>query len=81
MTFEQFKDFCIKTEYLTKKGITKYGYGIDREDENGGYTIGNIQLLTNTENVKKKYSFDAENRRHRAITINEVEKIEDDLPF
>lgn len=53
LTFQQFKDFCIKTDYMQNKGITKTSYHIDRIDETKGYTIDNIQVLTNTENVKK----------------------------
>ena len=53
LTFEQFKKFCIETEYLNKKGIYKNSYHIDRIDESKGYSIDNIQLLTNTKNVKK----------------------------
>jgi len=53
LTFEQFKEFCIETEYLNKKGIYKNSYHIDRIDESKGYSIDNIQLLTNIKNVKK----------------------------
>lgn len=35
------------------KGRYKESYHIDRIDENKGYHIGNIQLLTNTQNIKK----------------------------
>ena len=55
LTFEQFKQFAIKTDYLNVKGITKTSYHIDRIDENKGYTIDNIQLLTNEQNIKKYF--------------------------
>ena len=53
LTFEQFKQFCVKTSYMKKKGITRTCYHIDRIREEEGYTIGNIQLLTNIENLRK----------------------------
>lgn len=53
LTKEQFQEFCIKSEYMVKKGIHKNCLHIDRKDETKGYTIDNIQVLSNTENVKK----------------------------
>lgn len=59
ITFEYFKKFCKKHEYIQKKGITKTGLHIDRIKEDKGYIKGNLQVLTNSENVKKI-------RRHEA---------------
>lgn len=55
LTFEEFKQYAIETEYIGKKGITKKGYHIDRPDTTMGYFIGNIRPLTNTLNQKVKY--------------------------
>jgi len=55
LTIEQFKQFCTRTEYLLYKGITKSGYTIDRINHERGYEIDNIQVLTNSENVKKMH--------------------------
>jgi len=55
LTFEEFKAFCIKTEYITKKGKNKDGYTIDRKEQDKGYHSWNIQVLTNSNNVKKYY--------------------------
>lgn len=65
LTFEEFKQFAIETKYYKKKGIYKKNYHIDRIDENGPYSVDNIQVLTNTENVKKflKYRYDEHVRR------------------
>jgi len=52
LTFDQFKSFVIKTEYIKKKGIFSESYHIDRIEESLGYTIDNIQLLTNAQNVR-----------------------------
>lgn len=57
LTFEQFNQFYIRFDYMKKKGITSTAYHIDRIDENKGYTINNIQLLTNQENVRKYSTF------------------------
>ena len=53
LTKDEFSQFCIKSEYLVKKGIHKNCYHIDRIDETKGYSIDNIQILTNTENIIK----------------------------
>ena len=57
ITFEQFKEFCIKSNYLNCKGIRKNSLHIDRIDESKGYSLDNIQAITNTENVKKYIKF------------------------
>ncbi len=61
LTFEQFKEFAIKTEYINKRGKNKDSYHIDRIDENKGYTIDNIQVLTNTKNLFKYIEFKQRN--------------------
>lgn len=53
LTFEEFNEFVIKTDYMAKKGIYKTSYHIDRIKEHLGYTRENIQTLPNTQNVKK----------------------------
>ena len=57
LTYEQFKNFCIKSKYISLKGIKGDSYHIDRINERGGYTIDNIQCITNIENVKKYIRF------------------------
>lgn len=57
LTFEEFKKFAIETNYIQGKGKNKTSYHIDRIDETKGYTIDNIQVLTNSENVKKYNSY------------------------
>jgi hypothetical protein len=51
-----FKDFCKfanKFSYFAGKGIKKESLHIDRINEKLGYTIENIQILTNSENAVK----------------------------
>lgn len=57
LTFEQFELFCIETKYILGKGKTKDSFHIDRIDESAGYSINNIQVLTNTQNVKKSLEY------------------------
>ena len=53
ITLDQFRDFCNQTGYLVKKGRRGQNSTIDRIDNNKGYTIDNIQLLTNRQNASK----------------------------
>lgn len=54
LTLKQFEKFCIKTEYLIGKGKKKESYSIDRKDDNKGYTLSNIRILTLSENTLKE---------------------------
>lgn len=53
ITLDYFREFCVKTGYLAKKGVMKDSYHVDRKVEMLGYIPGNLQVLTNSENVKK----------------------------
>lgn len=53
LTLEEFKKFAIETGYVYGRGRTVDSFHIDRIDESKGYHIENIQILTNSENVKK----------------------------
>lgn len=86
LTFEEFKQYAIETEYIGKKGISKTGYHIDRIDDEMGYFIGNIQPLTNVLNLAKRYKklhyeWDEENRRMVAYVTTTTIDIPKDLPF
>lgn len=54
LTFEEFAKFAIETDYISKKGISKKGYSIDRKDDTMGYFIGNIRTVPATVNNKKR---------------------------
>lgn len=83
LTFEQFEQFCIKTNYLNKKGIKKNSYHIDRIDESKGYHIDNIQLLTNSDNIRKYIKFVRINEDNKKMFTTEMidYKIEIEAPF
>lgn len=63
LTFEDFKKFAGKTDYMNGKGITSEAYHIDRIDERKGYFKNNIQMLTNSQNIKKYIKFDFEQKQ------------------
>lgn len=88
LTFEEFKQYAVETEYIGKKGITKVGYHIDRMDDTMGYFIGNIQPLTNVLNLGKRYKklnyeWDEEEGKMRAYvsTVKEEHIDPKDLIF
>jgi hypothetical protein len=60
ISYEYFLKFVIKHEYIAGKGITKHGLHIDRKKEHLGYIEGNLQVLSNTANIKKymTYNYD-----------------------
>ena len=83
LTFEQFKLFVIKMDYIRLKGIKAECYHIDRIDENKGYSIDNIQLLTNSDNVKKyaKLVKNYDGGYSVQIEVDYIATYEDDCPF
>lgn len=57
LTLDEFRSFCVKTNYINKKGIFGESYHIDRIDENDGYNIENIQILRNSQNIRKYINY------------------------
>ena len=53
ITLQQFRDFCNKTGYCIEKGKRGQNATIDRINNKAGYSIDNIQLLTNRQNASK----------------------------
>ena len=53
LSFDEFKQFAIDHNYINKKGRSKNSFHIDRIDNSKGYSIGNIQILTNQQNARK----------------------------
>ena len=83
ITFQEFKDFCKKVGYMRKKGITRDSYHIDREDETKGYVAGNLQILTNVDNVRKylRYAYDPHERKMEYTTETLKDTPQTDTPF
>lgn len=53
LTFEQFKAFCYKEDYIRGKGRTKESFTIDCIINELGYVEGNIRVLPLVENARK----------------------------
>lgn len=53
LTLEEFTKFCEETNYMSKRGKTGKSASIDRIDNNKGYEVGNIRILTLSENSQK----------------------------
>jgi hypothetical protein len=83
LTLEQFTKFAIATDYIVKRGITKDSYSIDRIDNNRGYTIDNLQIMTVSDNSKKRtkqVTFDWQSQDFFTITLPDI-PTHDDSPF
>jgi len=57
ISFEYFVNWCASYEYIQRKGKSKSGFTVDRIDNDLGYVEGNLQCISNEENVKKYCKF------------------------
>jgi hypothetical protein len=55
LTFEQFKSFAEKTDYMKLKGSSTKSLHVDRIENGLGYHAWNIQAITLKENNRKNY--------------------------
>lgn len=53
LSLKEFKEFCDTTGYLEKKGTDADSMTIDRIKAWKGYEVGNIQMMTLVDNVRK----------------------------
>jgi len=53
ITLIEFREWCLDTGYIVKKGMRGMRCTVDRIRNNEGYKIGNIQLLTLKLNIEK----------------------------
>lgn len=85
LTFEQFLRLCTETEYMQRKGVTKFSLHLDRIEEERGYTYENLQTLENTENVKKYLAWKYRDESGKNVfTVKmgmRISKKSDDCPF
>jgi DNA-directed RNA polymerase subunit M/transcription elongation factor TFIIS len=54
LTLAEFADFCYETSLLTTRGTKSTSFTVDRIRNEFGYHVGNIQRMTNSENIKKE---------------------------
>lgn len=83
LTFDQFLQFVIKTNYMVSRGRFKDCYHIDRIDETKGYTIDNIQVITNTQNIRKflSYNYNEKGKPCDFKMCKSVQLNAEDYPF
>lgn len=60
LTRQEFEQFCAETNYLELRGKTGKSASIDRVDNRKGYELGNIRILTLSENTHKRNNEDYE---------------------
>lgn len=72
ISLEQFKDWCIKVDYIGHKGRAAASYTCDRRYNDIGYHVDNIQVMTKRNNVKKYFSYDY---RNKAVRIEEASPV------
>lgn len=53
ISFADFKHMCEATSYVDAKGTTRHALTIDRKDACKGYTLDNVQVITQSENAAK----------------------------
>jgi len=58
ITLMEFRGFCEETGYIITKGMRGYRYTVDRINNNYGYHIWNIQLLSLISNIEKYHEVD-----------------------
>ena len=58
ITLMEFRGFCEETGYIITKGMRGYRYTVDRINNNYGYHIWNIQLLSLIANIEKYHEID-----------------------
>lgn len=55
ITIDEFIKFCDENNYMELKGVSASSYTIDRKKSEQGYTYDNMQILFNSQNVKKMW--------------------------
>lgn len=74
LTLEEFREFAVVTELMTKKGRKSLAYSVDRIKSEYGYYLGNIRRQEYGENSKKKIlEYDWATRSARVIPYQELE--------
>lgn len=80
LTFEDYSELAIKTDYINKKGRMATSYTLDRLDNNRkvGYRKGNIAVRSKSENsskgTKKLFIYDYRTKFARYIPVPSVDE-------
>ena len=74
LSFDEFARFAVASGWLEKKGRTKECLSIDRINDERGYFADNIQVLTVSENLRKRYVPFFKNKEQERAAIAEAEE-------
>lgn len=75
LTLDEFRLYCVETDYIAGKGRTRLSHTIDCLDPEMGYFIGNIRPLPNGMNSKKGKKilhYDWENKQATVSTRTHI---------
>lgn len=53
ITFEYFRKFCQRTQYIAGKGRTRFSFTVDCKINELGYVPGNIRVMYQVDNARK----------------------------
>lgn len=53
LTIREWRQFCLDTGYIELRGTGANDMTVDRKEEQYGYAYFNIQMISNSENVRK----------------------------
>lgn len=81
ITFPQFCQFAIKQKLFMNKGRELDSYTIDRIDNEKGYEIGNVQVLTFQENRIKGKRLEYDWKHKYAVMVDQSRIEITDTPF
>jgi hypothetical protein len=84
LTLVEFEKFCAETDYQRGKGRKSTSLHVDRINEDGPYSLNNIQTLENAKNVRKYVAYKGRDINGKVelttITVKPV-KIPENCPY
>lgn len=82
LTLDQFREFCFETELMTNRGRKSLSFTVDRIENNKGYHIDNIQVLTLKDNLRKEKILQYDYKHPEGTKVVEKVSLKDeDYPF
>jgi hypothetical protein len=74
LTLEEYTEVVMQQEYMDNRGNQRHCLHIDRKDNTKGYEVGNLRIITCSENVAK-----GNKERRKAFVV--IPESEDNCPF
>lgn len=72
ITLEEYAGFAVESKYIIGKGRTATSLHIDRIEEDKGYTLSNMQVLPNKDNVIKYLRWSHDQKGKPYHFVNEI---------